>query len=206
MVLARIYAFWRLPSHLANVLSRILPRLLCAVLLSHSLGIAQASAAEITTLQVSLEHSDEGYRLAASYEFNLNRRLEDALLRGVPLYFTTDVQLTRKRWYWLDEVAISAARTTRIAYNVLTGQYHVSVEGQIQRSFATLDDALALIRRPARWSIGDTSALQPGTQYIVSSRMRLDVSQLPKPFQINAINDNDWRFSSDWTTFNYDTE
>lgn len=206
MAFARTDAITRLLQDMASCLVRMFPRFLFAILLSSSFGLAHSTAAEITTLQVSLEPGDEGYRLAASYEFTLNRRLEDTLLRGVPLYFTTDVQLTRKRWYWLDEVALSASRTTRIVYNVLTGQYHASVDGQLQRSFATLDDALALIRRPTRWAIGDKSALQPNTQYTVSTRMRLDVSQLPKPFQINAINDNDWRFSSDWTTFTYDTE
>lgn len=190
----------------AGKLLRLFPRLFYALLLACTLGLTQSHAADITTLQVALAPGDGGYRLSASYDFTLNRRLEDSLVRGVPLYFTTDVQLTRKRWYWLDEVAISVSRTTRIVYNVLTSQYHVSVEGQLQRSFATLDDALALIRRPARWTIADKNALQPATQYTVSSRLRLDVSQLPKPFQINAINDSDWRFSSDWTTFLFETE
>ncbi len=206
MINARTYAITSLFAAHANHLLRMFPRLLYAIILSCCFGMAHSTAAEITTLQVSLAPDDEGYRLSASYDFTLNHRLEDTLLRGVPLYFTTDVQLTRKRWYWLDEVAISKSRTTRIAYNVLTGQYHASVDGQLQRSFATLDDVLALIRRPTRWTIGDKNALEPAMQYTVSSRMRLDVSQLPKPFQINAINDNDWRFSSDWTTFTFDTE
>jgi hypothetical protein len=202
----RTYAGHALFAPVANNMLRLFSQLLVAILLTVGLGISNSQAAEITTLQVSLTPDDEGYRLSSSYEFTLNKRLEDTLLRGVPLYFTTEVQLTRKRWYWLDEVAISASRTTRIVYNVLTGQYHASVDGQLQRSFPSLDDALALIRRPARWIIGDKQALQPATQYTVTSRMRLDVSQLPKPFQINAINDNDWRFSSDWTTFLFETE
>jgi hypothetical protein len=206
MAIAQTYAITSLLAARASCLLRMFPRILLAMVLSFGIGIGHSSAAEITTLQVSLAPGDEGYRLSASYDFTLNRRLEDTLLRGVPLYFTTDVQLTRKRWYWLDEVAISASRTTRIVYNVLTGQYHASVDGQLQRSFSTLDDALALIRRPGRWTIGDKASLQSATQYTVASRMRLDVSQLPKPFQINAINDNDWRFSSDWTTFIFDTE
>ena len=36
--------------------------------------------------------------------------------------------------------------------------------------------------------------------------MRLDVAQLPKPFQVNALNNNDWRLSSDWIEFNYKPE
>jgi hypothetical protein len=29
-------------------------------------------------------------------------------------------------------------------------------------------------------------------------RMRLDVSQLPKPFQVNAITSREWSLASDW--------
>jgi hypothetical protein len=36
--------------------------------------------------------------------------------------------------------------------------------------------------------------------------MRLDVAQLPKPFQVNALNNSDWRLSSDWIEFTYKPE
>ncbi|QDD67014.1 DUF4390 domain-containing protein [Herbaspirillum seropedicae] len=165
-----------------------------------------ARAAEITVSQASIEHSDEGYRLSVSYDFDLNRGLEDALSRGVPLYFTTDVQLTRRRWYWFDESSVSATRTVRLSYNVLTRQYHTAISGQLQQSFTNLDDALTLIRRPPRWLIADNNTLKSGDNYNVGLRMRLDVAQLPKPFQVNALNNSDWRLSSDWIEFTYKPE
>jgi len=163
-------------------------------------------AAEIDITQASLEAIDEGYRLSVSYSFELNRSLEDALVRGVPLYFTTDVQLTRRRWYWFDEVAVSLSRTVRISYNVLTRQYHASTSGQLQQSFSSLEDAMSLIRRPPRWLIADKDSLTSGQVYRVGLRMRLDVAQLPKPFQINALNNSDWRLSSDWKEFSFQVE
>jgi len=169
------------------------------------LGIS-AQAAEIDITQASLENTDDGYRLSASYAFELNRGLEDALVRGVPLYFTTDVQLTRRRWYWFDEVSIAASRTVRISYNVLTRQYHAAISGQLQQSFPTLEDALSLIRRPPRWYVADKNTLKSGDTYFVGLRMRLDVAQLPKPFQINALNNSDWRLSSDWKEFTFKVE
>ncbi|WDZ96294.1 DUF4390 domain-containing protein [Herbaspirillum sp. WKF16] len=169
-------------------------------------GAAPTHAAEITISQASIEASDEGYRLALAYSFELNRGLEDALSRGVPLYFTTEVQMTRRRWYWFDESSVSAARTVRISYNVLTRQYHTAISGQLQQSFSNLEDAMALIRRPPRWIIADNGTLKAGDVYTVGVRMRLDVAQLPKPFQVNALNNSDWRLSSDWIEFNYKPE
>lgn len=177
--------------------------LLALVLLFCQTG---AHAAEIDIKQASLEAVDDGYRLSAAYSFELNRSLEDALVRGVPLYFTTDVQLTRRRWYWFDEVSISVSRTVRVSFNVLTRQYHASVSGQLQQSFSSLEDAMSLIRRPPRWVIADKNTLKSGDIYNVGLRMRLDVAQLPKPFQINALNNSDWRLSSDWKEFTFKVE
>jgi len=180
--------------------------LLLAVALILLFSPATSHAAEVDITQASLEATDDGYRLSASYSFELNRSLEDALVRGVPLYFTTDVQLTRRRWYWFDEVSISVSRTVRISFNVLTRQYHASTSGQLQQSFSSLEDAMSLIRRPPRWIIADKSALTSGDIYKVGLRMRLDVAQLPKPFQINALNNSDWRLSSDWKEFTFKVE
>lgn len=183
---------------------RLLQRLLLVLMLLFCHG--SLHAAEIDITQASLEATDDGYRLATSYAFELNRSLEDALIRGVPLYFTTDVQLTRRRWYWFDEVSVAASRTVRISYNVLTRQYHASTSGQLQQNFSTLEDAMSLIRRPPRWIIADKTMLKSGDIYNVGLRMRLDVAQLPKPFQINALNNSDWRLSSDWKEFTFKVE
>jgi len=196
-----------MPAPLRNgrppLLRAVLQWLLALLLACSALAV---QAAEITVNQAAIEASDEGYRLSVSYDFDLNRGLEDALSRGVPLYFTTDIQLTRRRWYWFDETSLSATRTLRLSYNVLTRQYHTAISGQLQQSFTNLDDALTLIRRPPRWIIADNNALKSGETYHVGLRMRLDVAQLPKPFQVNALNNSDWRLSSDWIEFNFKPE
>ncbi len=180
--------------------------MLAALLLVSALMPATAHAEGVEITSASVESSDEGYRLAVSFAFDLTRGLEDAVTRGIPLYFTTEVQLTRPRWYWFDEKAVSAAQTIRISYNVLTHQYHAAISGGLQQSFGSLDDALSLVRRPPRWVIADKGALKVGATYNVAVRMGLDVTRLPKPFQVHALNSSDWRFTSDWKHFTYKAE
>ncbi|GAA4021307.1 DUF4390 domain-containing protein [Actimicrobium antarcticum] len=166
-----------------------------------------ARAAEgVDISQAHLESTDDGVKLSATFAFELNRGLEEAINHGVPLYFTTEVEITRPRWYWFDEKAITESQTIRLSYNVLTRQYHAAILGRLQQSFSSLDDAMSLIRRPSRWLVADKSALKPGAVYSVAVRMRLDVAQLAKPFQVNAINNSDWRLSSDWKNFLYRAE
>ncbi|NMM38760.1 MAG: DUF4390 domain-containing protein [Glaciimonas sp.] len=160
----------------------------------------------VETVQAHLEATEDGYKLLASFSFQLNHGLEDAIMRGVPLSFTTEIELTRPRWYWFDENALLASRTVRISYNVLTRRYHAAVSNSLQQSFATLDDALSLIRHPGRWLVAEKGALKAGVTYQVAVRMRLDVTQLTKPFQVNALNNSDWQMASDWKRFSFTAE
>jgi len=181
-------------------------RLCLALLLALSLVQTAQAADGIEIEQAHLESSSEGYRLSATFAFDLNRGLEDALNRGIPLYFTTDIEITRPRWYWFDAKLVGESQTIRISYNVLTRQYHAAINGRLQLSFDTLEDALALVRRPNRWVVAENDDLKPGQTYDVAIRMQLDVAQLPKPFQVHALNSSDWRLSTDWQHFTYRAE
>ena len=85
----------------------------------------------------------------------------------------------------------------RLSYNALTRQYRLSF-GSLHQNFDTLGDALTLVGRLRRRFVVDAEALGEGTVYEAAIRMRLDVSQLPKPFQINALASRDWNLSSEW--------
>jgi len=163
-----------------------------------------AETVEVTHARINA--SDEGYKLSAGYSFDLNHGLEDALQNGVKLYFTTEIELTRRRWYWFDEKAVNTSQTVAISYDVLTRQYRVSVAGSLQRSFPTLDDALFLIRRPSPWVIANRGQLKVGETYTVTLSMKLDRQYLSKPIQVNALNNSDWRLSSTTKRFSYRAE
>jgi hypothetical protein len=184
--------------------------LLPACLLFFALAAAAlptiARAADIGVLKASVDRTEEGYRLSTAYAFELNHDLESTIMLGVPLYFTTEVELTRSRWYWLDETAARASRTTRVSYNVLTRQFHASINSSLQQNFDTLEDAIDMVRRPPRWIVADSHALHLGEVYNVAVRMQLDIAQLSKPFQINALNNSDWHLSSNWVNFSYKPE
>jgi hypothetical protein len=170
-------------------------------LLVQAPSVAAENSIEIETARI--EKNLEDYVLFAKVTLNLTRGLENALMSGVPIYFTTDVEMARPRWYWFNEKAADTKQTVRIAYNVLTRQFVGAIGEGLQRNFRTLDEALSLVRSPPRWVVAEKKELSVGQTYEVAVRVRLDISQLPKPFQINAINNRDWRLSSDWKRFSY---
>jgi hypothetical protein len=168
---------------------------------------ATAQAADgIDITRASIEASDDGYRLSATYAFDLTSGMEQAVQHGLSLYFTTEIELTRPRWYWTDDRAASSRRTVRLNYDVLLRVYHLSAQGSIQQNFDTLDEALLAIRRPARWLIATKGDLKQGETYNVSMRMYMDREALAKPLQVDAFNNSEWRLASHKKTFTYRAE
>ncbi|MBL8429391.1 MAG: DUF4390 domain-containing protein [Dechloromonas sp.] len=158
-----------------------------------------AWTAEIDINNPQFSASDDGYVLSADFKFELNPRLEEAVTKGVVLYFVADFELARARWYWLDEKLASRSQTYRLSYHALTRQFRLSTGG-LHQSFQSLSEATQVLARLRNWIVADKNdkSIRPGEPYEASLRIRLDVTQLPRPFQITALGNKDWSFSSDW--------
>lgn len=141
--------------------------------------------------------SGDALLLNATFEFELPQALEEAVQKGIALYFNIEFELFRKRWYWFDRKVASSTLTYRLSYSPLTRQYRLA-RGGLSQSFESLDEALALLKSVRNWKVADKSVLSPRDEYDAQIRMRLDVTQLPKPFQVNAITSREWTLASDW--------
>ena len=176
-----------------------------ALLLSLSFGLAlllpsaSARADSIEVKDARLEASDDGWTLQAEFGLELSPRLEEAINRGVPLYFNFEFELTRPRWYWLDEKAAQASQTYKLSYHALTQSYRLSA-GSLYQSFPALKEALRLLARPRMTAI-NRQQVRPSETYVAQARLLLDVQQLPKAFQINALTSREWTLESEWRKF-----
>lgn len=161
-----------------------------------------ACADEITVLEARLEAVDEGIALNADFAFELNRRLEQIVAGGVPLYFLVEFELTRPRWYWFDEKAATRSQHIRLSYHAISRQYRLST-GLLQQSFAGIEEALAVLRRLRNWLVVERGAILGDADYLAAVRMHLDLSLLPKPFQVSALTSRELRLESPWRRFAY---
>lgn len=140
------------------------------------------------------------YYLDANFEVELTHTLEDALNKGLALHFVVELELIRPRWYTLylwNKSVLEFEQQYRLSYNALTRQYRLSL-GAFHQNFDTLNDALAVMGRLRPRFLADVDLLDQGKVYEAAIRMRLDVAQLPKPFQINALASRDWNLASEW--------
>ena len=165
-------------------------------------AVLSVRAADIAIQSAQLEASDDGFSLSANFSVSLNRRLEEAVSKGVVLYFAADFELTRARWYWFDQAVVRRSRTFQLSYHALTRQYRLSTGG-LHQSFTTLSEAVLVLSRLRNWLVIERSdkGVKPGETYDAAVRLRLDVAQLPRPFQITALGNKDWSLSSDWKSW-----
>lgn len=174
-----------------------------AGLLALLLLLPVAAAAEgIEVKSAELEPAEETFLLNAELEISLSPALEDALNKGVPLNFITDFELKKPRWYWLDETIAAAQQHVRLSYHALTRQYQLSFNGQY-RNFLSLGEARRQLGQLRDWPVMEKGPVKKRTAYVAGLRMKLDLAQLPKPLQVNALASKEWNLDSEWYRWNF---
>lgn len=150
-----------------------------------------ARADKIDLTQIELTRDEEGLSLGYQARIELPRAVEDAMQKGVPLYFVAEAELLRSRWYWRDKRVARASRHWRVTWQPLTRRYRVNF-GSLSQTYDTLADALGAVQRSARWKLADPSELEDGARQYVEFSLRLDTSQLPRPLQISFGGQAEW--------------
>jgi hypothetical protein len=157
----------------------------------------KANAQGIEVKKPSVTITDEAYVLEAQFDIALTPTLEDVLSKGVPLYFVLEFELIRPRWYWFNDRVVSLQLQYRLSFNALTRQYRLGV-GNLYQNYATLSEALEVMSRLHRRQEVEPGTVRRDTTYSAALRLRLDTSQLPRPFQLNALGSSQWHMNSDW--------
>jgi hypothetical protein len=158
---------------------------------------ANAADDAVSVLYATLRQVDDNWVLDAALNVRLNRTQEEAVKKGIPLNFVTEVKLQRVRTWWFNEDVVVTGRIGRLNYSPLTRRYQIeSAEGF--KAYDTLAEALAELGRNENWTIATSKTIKPGNVYLAALRMRLDVGQLSKPLQINALASGKWEVESDW--------
>ena len=163
-----------------------------------------ASATELTQLKVN--RTEDGIYLSAVVQFDLPPVVEDALTKGIPMFFVVEADIYRDRWYWTNRRVASATRTIRLAFQPLTRRWRVNIvsglingsaglRATLNQNYETLGEAMSAVQRLSRWRIADNAEVDADAAHKLDFSFRLDLSQLPRPFQIGVAGQRDWNIS-----------
>ena len=167
---------------------------LCLMLAVALLGLglipsARAQGVELASLQTL--KSDSMLTLEFAARVTLPKAVDDALQRGVPIYFVAEAQLMRNRWYWRDDRVARVSRSWRVAYQPLTSAWRVSLGG-LNQTYASLAEAMSAVSSASGWRLTELSQLDADRSYYLEFSFRLDTSQLPGPMQFGLGGQGEW--------------
>ncbi len=179
---------------------------LAALLIWFGFGAAASaqpsSDAQAAVLRIEPLVIDGQLSMGIDTELSLNNTMRQALNRGLPLFFSIEVQINQPRWWWFDKDLVDSRLTRRLSFNNLTQQWHIST-GDLSVTFSSFEQVLAALRRVRNWPVALSDRFNPDTTYEGRVRIRLDTSQLARPLQLDPANRNDWALSSSWKSFEF---
>jgi hypothetical protein len=164
-------------------------------------GLAYADT-PVELQALKLERQDAALSLSANWRFDLPTALEDALLKGITLYFVTEVEIHQERWYVYNQRVAQAEHHVRLFYQPLTRRWRVNISPQpfnvsglgmsLGQSYDTAEEAMGAVRRIVQWRIAHANDYNPDAKQTISINFKLDLKQLPRPLQIGAAGQSDW--------------
>lgn len=185
-----------------NVLDFFLDGIVMATLgLALVSGMAAAEGIQVRSAELKL--NNDAYELNADIAVNLNKNLEEALRKGLILHFQTEFELSRVRSWWFDESVAEATRNSILSYHLLLRRYYLETNYQL-KTYDTLNEALAALGHIEAWPVAEKKLLKPKQTYKGELRLRLDLSQLPKPLQVNALTGAKWEAEGEWYEWKFE--
>jgi hypothetical protein len=165
-----------------------------------------AYAAEIKQIQVDLQGTH--YVLSADIDYQLSDKAKEALVNGVPLFWTLHIKVQQQReLLWADTLLDKSIRY-RLQYHALLNMYRVVItqsDGKTSDSynFSTLSAALDLMATVRDVSLIEASLLQADKQTIVKIKAEFERDALPLPLRPIAYTNPQWYLSSDWLLWTF---
>ena len=154
---------------------------------------------------LKLERQDTALYMSANWQFELPSALADALLKGITLYFVTEVEISQERWYVYNQRVARSERYVRLFYQPLTRRWRVNISPQpfnasglgmsLGQSYDSAEEAIAAVQRIVQWRIANASDYNPDAKQTISINFKLDLKQLPRPLQIGAVGQSDWNIA-----------
>ena len=167
----------------------LLTVLLCVAGLVHG--------ASITFKAVSLGVDDGMVLLDIAEQFELSDKMLEALENGVPLSFTTYINMRLQRnWLWdKDMVEVEVRKVLR--YHPLSSQYRVdNLYTDTRQMFATREAALRALGETRDLPLIEEQRLTPDQYYLVDVQTRHEIDALPLPLRTMAYVSPGWHLSS----------
>lgn len=150
-----------------------------------------------------VEPGEHGYVLHATLDLGLTQAAEEAVRNGVPLKVVLDIQMNRKRRFFIDKKLEDRSVTFGLHYDAIADRYIVKGSGEpsANQAFSTLPDALAALGKIDNILIFGKEHVRPTDDIEGSIRANVIVEAGSSTVMRYLMFWIDWRRSTDWYTW-----
>jgi hypothetical protein len=145
---------------------------------------------------------DGVYQLNAEVRYPATEETAAALRDGVTLTYDLELAVTRQRRFWVDAEVVSVGLRRELGYHSVSERYVVRdlQRRDDERSFATLDEALADLGKVQAWPVLVAAQVPPG-ECFVNLRATVRRGRLTDALRVLMFWSDDWQLEGDWYTW-----
>lgn len=171
-----------------------------AIILCINCNSVNAKSNNIVINDLSIEIVEKEINVKCDVQYGVHEEVEIALINGIGMIFTLDVEVRRERNYWFDPLITSVSKSFKIKYHALSEQYVVSEIGEhAERSFPDLYSAFYNREHISEIDLLSINELDIDKKYYVRAKAQLVTDELPLPLRVKSYFSKDWRPSSGWS-------
>lgn len=186
-----------------NLLNRpnaFLPSFLSGMLIAallYSTPVSAEPAFEIKHAETIL--INKVYHINASMVYRFSDEALNALKNGVPLIILIDIEVEKKRSWWLNKNIATLEQGYLLLYHALSEKFVLhNLNSGTQENYSNLNSALYALGNLQQLPILDADLLKDGEDYIFKIKSYLDIESLPPPMRPLAYVSSQWQLESDW--------
>jgi len=176
--------------------------LLCAAAIARAEEPALEDGARFDVRSAFLEPADRVYQLNATLDLALSRNAQQAIRDGVPVVLQIDVDVQRKRRYFVDEKVASLVQRWQLRYHALSERFVVNnLNSGQQVSYGSLTAALNALSEVRGLPVIDEALVEKSSHYEASVRVQTTIEGgLPGALKAMMFW-MDWKRTTDWYTW-----
>jgi len=173
----------------------------CLLLILATYNVSFASNAILKDIIVTTSHKE--LLVYFTVEGCFTRKMEEAILNGIPVTFTFDIVLEERKTFWPDKKIVDFKIYHTIKYDQLKGVFVIERSeklGEItSRDFIWAKKLMAEVET----AVAPLSSLKKGHKYKLSLKAKLKKVKLPLYLHYIFFFTSMWNFETDWYKVNF---
>jgi hypothetical protein len=162
---------------------------------------AEESPAPFDVRSAYVEPIERGYMLHVTLDLGLSAAAEDAVRNGVPLTVSVEVQMNRKRKFFIDKKIEDRTISYSVRYDALSDRYIVNSENGYAVAYSQLSEALNALGHVDNIKLLENESIRPSDEVEGSVRATVKVEAGTSTVMRYLMFWIDWRRSTDWYTW-----